>query len=274
MSTVQKDTNISKLNIIIMETVSKGIEHMQLGVTYSGGIFRKMEGQRDVKDSNVESLMKSIITNKGLIQPIVVDKSMRIIDGGNRLVALTRLNREGHKFPIMYVINNIAQPRAMMHSNIKKEDWKLINFLNFQKAQGDKTCKRVIELQREYSEFAEGIVADIMNTSISKSALKSLGEEDYTINEKSGRRVLDICRAIGKEDLLHTDEKLPHTLARFVKAIRRVVSMNENSFDLNILIEKAKKNPLYLFTSQKDNIERIVQVYNKGERKKINKLNI
>ena len=260
--------------MIIMETVSKGIEHMQLGVTYSGGIFGRMEGQRDVKDSNVESLMKSIITNKGLIQPIVVDKSMRIIDGGNRVVAITRLNKEGHNFPIMYVINNIAQPRAMMHSNIKKEDWKLFNFLDFQAAQGDETCKRVIELQREYSDFATGIVADIMNSSMSKTAVRSLEEEDYTIKEESGRRILDICRAIGKEDLLHTDEKNPHTLARFVKAIRRVVSMNDNSFNLNILIEKGKKNPLYLYTSQKDNIERIAQVYNKGERKKINKIHI
>jgi len=259
-----------------METVSRRIEHMQLGVTYSKEIFKKMEGQREIKESNVETLMNSIVSNKGLIQPVVVDKQKRIIDGGHRVESIHRLNKDGHNFPILYIINNVVEPRGMMHSNIKKEDWKLNNFLDFQSAQGDKTCQRVLELIKEYGHFgfAPGVVADIMNSSLSKTAIKSLELEEYTINESRGRKILDICRVIGEANLIQTDERKPHTLARFVKGVRRVVAMNDTSFEMDRFMDRARHTPLYLYQKQSDNAERIAMIYNKGERKKINRIRI
>lgn len=256
-----------------MENESRRIFDMQLGVTYSRDLFNKLEGQRDVDESNVKDLMDSIVNDNGMIQPVVVDSEMRVIDGGHRIEALARLNEQGYRFPIYYVVNFIAKNNSMKEANIKRKDWNLNNYLEFEARQGDTVSLRVLQLQKEYNDFAPGVVANIMNDVLGRTAIKSLRDGNYQIDENVGRRVLDVCRAVGRSGHLIAEEKRPYALARFTNAVKKIILLNEH-FDSDHLLEKIKRIPLGIYSTTEDIMRKIQQAYNDSERKLENKISI
>lgn len=247
-----------------IEKISERIENMQLGITYSKDFFKRNVGQRNYDEGNVKNLMESI-SKIGQIQPIVIDKNGNTIDGGNRLEAITRINESGEPTPYVYVQNFLATQQSMLHANTKKKDWNLYNLLNYEAENGDAVCQRVLELHKEYKEFPLGTVATIMNKHNTRTAIASIKREEYEINEKRGKKVLDLCRRIGEEGIISATEKSPHTLPRFVKTVKSTIVLNDTTFDPDHLILKASLNPdsvIRLSGLQKDMMRSIGRIYN------------
>lgn len=256
-----------------METESRRILDMQLGVAYSRNKFNKLDGQRPIDESNVKNLMDSIVNDGGIIQPVIIDGELNVIDGGHRVEAISRLNEQGYNFPIYYVINHSAGSYSMKESNIVRKDWNLNNFLEFEAKQGDTVCLRVLQLQKEYNDFAPGVVANIMNDVLGRTAIKSLRDGNYNIEEQVGRRVLDVCRAVGRSGHLIAEEKRAYALARFTNAIKKIILLNEH-FDADHLLSKITRIPLGIYSTTEDIMRKVQQAYNDSERRIENKIAI
>lgn len=60
-------------------------------VTDKYSIFRRLSGNRDVKEARVKKIMRSIEKVGYIPNPIIVNENMEVVDGQGRLEAVKRL---------------------------------------------------------------------------------------------------------------------------------------------------------------------------------------
>ena len=114
----------------------------KLQTTTDYKIFKKIDSNRDIERSHLNRLIRGI-EGKNLLYlfPIVVNKSMEIVDGQHRLKAAEEL-----KLPIFYIVdNNITKADiAMVNSN--RKSWSMRNYIEFYARDGRREFKRLKEL--------------------------------------------------------------------------------------------------------------------------------
>lgn len=92
-------------------------------------MFSGMEYNRTVVESRVSKLMASL-SEKEILNPIVVNEKGEIVDGQGRYEALKRLDR-----PIRFVISPGADINDCRRMNLYNTNWKLDDFVNSYVAQ-------------------------------------------------------------------------------------------------------------------------------------------
>ncbi len=108
-------------------------------------IFEKEEKNRELSETNVIRIMKSIQAKNLLCyRPILVDKDMKIIDGQHRLEAAKRL-----KIPIYYEVSKTLSSNDIILLNSNSKFWSFDDYLNFYVNSGledyvklDQLCKK------------------------------------------------------------------------------------------------------------------------------------
>jgi hypothetical protein len=108
--------------------------------------FKKLNGQRDVIEKRITSLILSIKEkNKLYLFPIIVNKNFEVIDGQHRLEAARRL-----KIPIYYLIDDEGNERdtLIIHSN--RYNWQLHDYVNYFAKIGNQDYITINELWELY----------------------------------------------------------------------------------------------------------------------------
>ena len=128
-------------------------QHTVQGTTnYS--IFKKLKGNRPLRQTNVSKLVKSIQKNNLLhARPILVDQNMQIVDGQHRLEAAKIL-----KEPVYYMIVNDLDKYDMIDLNRNQANWTVGNMIDFYALDGNETAQWIIDLSNKYKIPAAGIM--------------------------------------------------------------------------------------------------------------------
>lgn len=108
------------------------------------GKFKKLLGNRDVKEKRIRQLIISIQENGFLNSSIIVNEKMEIVDGQARFEALQRLH-----MPIFYCIHKGAGLKECVDLNIKQGNWKLDDYCYSYIACGNDNYIRLDKLKRE-----------------------------------------------------------------------------------------------------------------------------
>lgn len=102
---------------------------MQEGIQVSTDYlkFQKIEGNRNLSKSHINSLAESIRSKNLLhLRPIIVDTNFNILDGQHRLEAAKLC-----EVPIYYIVCDSEKFKEITKLNQNQKNWKLIDFLNF-----------------------------------------------------------------------------------------------------------------------------------------------
>jgi hypothetical protein len=110
------------------------------------GKFTVLDENRDLNQSHVKNLMKSI-QEKNLMEynPILVTKSLEVIDGAHRLEACKRL-----KLDVYYSIIPLAGIKETRLLNRANRSWFLIDYVKSYAKSGNKEMKAFLEFIEDY----------------------------------------------------------------------------------------------------------------------------
>ncbi len=97
----------------------------EVHVTSNYGRFKRLNGNRPVKNGRVVKIMESIQKYGWLSNPILVNERYEIIDGQGRFEALRRLG-----LPVEYIIQNDIGLTECQGLNHYQKNWTLIDHVN------------------------------------------------------------------------------------------------------------------------------------------------
>lgn len=101
---------------------------------------------RNLNMAHAKSLLKALKKNKSLVlEPILVDKSMKIVDGQHRFWALSKLG-----LPITYIIDNQISIIDAPKLNCNQRNWSAIDFIKVFANKGNINYQRLLDEVNEY----------------------------------------------------------------------------------------------------------------------------
>lgn len=109
-------------------------------------IFKIIDCNRDIDESGVKSLSKSIM-KKNLLKsnPIIVDSHMQVMDGQHRLRAAETLGVD-----IYYIIDDNFSISDISRINSTRKNWSSENYINFYMQQGFDEYIKLDEFLKEF----------------------------------------------------------------------------------------------------------------------------
>ncbi len=149
-------------------------------VTRDYGMFKRMEGNREVTAKRATKIRKSI-EKVGLIpSPIIVNEHMEVIDGQGRLEAIRQLN-----LPVFYIIVPGLTLDDCVAMNVNTTPWTLMDYISSYAETGNENYCRLLNLINS-SELpmstvvcaATGVMA-ASNADVIKSGALSIDESFY-----------------------------------------------------------------------------------------------
>ena len=234
--------------IVQFRNQNKTNAKFEVGITKDYSLFKFFNYNRAIKRANLKEIKKAI-QKRGLIMPILVTKDFKVIDGQHRLLALQELEMEVH-----YVIAHDYVSNDVEEVNNVGSNWDVRARVNNLAEHGDPDCIRLLELYKTWGHtFSEGTINDAFNVNLGHST-KEIKSKTYTMNEELGDRVLSNA-------LLMTEITSKARQTKFVRALKVIMVENDN-FDINILRANAENKKLNVYNSQHDIQNEIIMVYN------------
>jgi hypothetical protein len=99
--------------------------HLKIFKTYNYSLFKKMKGNRDIDESHLKKIIKSIEEDGYTFSPIQVNEKYEVIEGQHRLEACRAL-----KLPIYYHVVAGATIRDVTILNHNRKNWGFDQWLN------------------------------------------------------------------------------------------------------------------------------------------------
>lgn len=121
-------------------------------VTRDYGMFKRMEGNREVTARRAREVRTSI-ERIGLIPvPIVVNEHLEVIDGQGRLEAISQL-----ELPVFYIIVPGLGLQDCVAMNVNTTPWRTIDYIKSYAETGNDNYKRLLKLINGY-ELPESVI--------------------------------------------------------------------------------------------------------------------
>lgn len=217
--------------------------------------FRKLEGNREVDEQHVNELM-TLIGEKDLRLPIVVNENMEVVDGQHTLEAARRLKK-----PVYYVVRSGAGLNEVQSLNLHQKSWTIRDFARSFADRGDESYKKYLEFRSRFG----------TNHMVTVQILTGKDERNITQKFKRGQfeiRDWDEAIRIG-EFFLRTFEHYPKGKSRsFGLAVLRL--LKHPNFDQDRFLDQLKKynKRFTAMASVDDTIAEIESLYNYQRAKK------
>lgn len=109
------------------------------------GMFKRLEGNRDVLEARVLRIMGSIKNVGYVMSPIIVNERYQVVDGQGRLEALKRL-----EMPVHYIVVNGIGIKECISMNTNMQGWTIVDFIRSYAETGNENYKMLVELMDEY----------------------------------------------------------------------------------------------------------------------------
>jgi len=164
------------------------------------GMFENIHSNRDVDRHHLRRLTKAIQTKNLLyLFPIVVNKSMEVVDGQHRLKVAEALG-----LPIFYLIDNDITKADIAMVNNNRKSWVSKNFIDFYAKEGVKEYKQLKKLLDDYQitimagvRLMDGNALSYFSGGTSSHNLRSgtINGDLYELAEM----ICELCKYLGKE---------------------------------------------------------------------------
>lgn len=180
---------------------------MEIKQTTDYSLFKKLEGNRDVKKKN--SLVKSIQEmDLTMYNPIIVSDKFKIVDGQHRFEACKELGK-----PIYFIVipSQIAE-KAMIILNRNQSQWRSEQFFNYKVYKvGD--CYD--DLKRYMDKYKMALSYAVILYPDKEFDTRNIKKEDFVF--KKGKQAEEMAEYWSSEEF----KKLPfRTTKAFVRAVR------------------------------------------------------
>ena len=164
--------------------------NLEIYETTDYSMFKRLVGNREVK--NYKKIEESIKARGYVLNPLIVNEKYEVIDGQNRLKALSNLGMPVH----YYVVEGLGidDARAL---NLNGTNWKPITYVKSYAESGLEPYQRLVALLDEYEEFSLQEVVGVVDGEIVKSGwdIKYLNDGTFQMDkraEEEARRILNI----------------------------------------------------------------------------------
>lgn len=225
-------------------------------------IFKDFSSNREVDHKHVNKLVYSIQKHNLLhVNPIVVDKCMRVIDGQHRLAAATILGVE-----IFYIAEEITRKDiSLLNSNQK--NWNAMDYINFYTIEKVSSFMQLSSLINNYSEMAISALLTLSNSEGRRDLVQLKDGYLDVIAINHCKDICDLCKDLFKrfQCSFVYDSRFPLALSKASKA---------ENFKVETLIEKIEANPRAFVPchTKKQYVEMIEEIFNRNLSK--NKINL
>lgn len=225
-------------------------------------IFKEFSSNREVDRKHVNQLVTSIMKKNLLnVNPIVVDKEMRVIDGQHRLAAAEILGVE-----IFYIMEDInREDISLLNSNQK--NWGSMDYINFYTVEKRSSFLQLSKLISDYPDMSISALL-VLSNSEGKRSLARLKEGDLDV------LAIDHARSVGElcKDLNHQFQKDFVFDSRFPLALGKAIK--QENFRIDRLLEQIGAAPREFVPchTKEQYLKMIEEIYNRGLSK--NKINL
>lgn len=229
--------------------------------------FTNIEGNRPLNKKKIERIINDIKNGNDILDevPVLVQEnktSLHVLDGQHRVEIAKQLKR-----PVHYIIHKVDMSMydlAKVNSNTEK--WTSDNFINAYIKAGNKHYEKLKEFVDKY-----GISVGVSVTLLETGTIKSDGgaKHDCILNFQQGVfQVKHWKEACAIAEICQAFAPFTGIAARpFIIAIARIIDADKCEMD--VLIEKFKKNPLRLVQKHrwKEYLTLLQEIYNTGNSK-------
>ena len=225
-----------------------------VGSTTDYGKFKIVASNRSLKRSNVANLMKSFKITGGMCKshPIIVDRSLNVIDGQHRLEACKKMG-----IPVHYIISE-DRIETIPVFNAYQEKWGLEDYARYFSQNGNKNYEKILQVKDSVGIGINAILESLgkptgkaQNSSFKEGRFVFYGsvEDSVTIIKK----MLKLCYLVKKH------HSVSSKIARAVKFLSRI-----KDFDLDEFIAKVEKYPskIYSCGTREEYIEMFINIHN------------
>jgi hypothetical protein len=224
------------------------------------GIFKKLQGNREVVNARKKQLIESISERGWIRCPIVVNEKMEVIDGQGRLEALQELG-----LPVEYVIAQGATIDDCVSLNVKQSNWRHIDYIKCFADMGRGDYGLLLGLYGKYEHLSETCVNTLAGNSNADGAAgsKEIKDGNFTIRDKENlydlMRFADKCMAVVGTG----NGRVRHWCAAF-----KFVYYTKN-IPNDVFLEKLIKNRTFIapVATMRQTLECLEKIYNYGSKK-------
>lgn len=217
-------------------------------------IFREFSSNREIDQKHVNQLVRSIEKHNLLkVNPIVVDKQMRVIDGQHRLAAAQILDVE------IYYIQDEINRKDISLLNSNQKNWSAMDYINFYTVEKVPAYMKFSNLVNNYPRMKVSALLELANIDGVRN-IKDLKEGDLNVsNIDEAKEVCEICKdmySILLKAFVY-DSKFPLALSKALAA---------ENFKIERLFEQAKAFPRDFVAchSKVQYMEMIKEIYNRN----------
>lgn len=233
--------------------------------TFDYNLFRKLDGNRklNLTSSKYKQLLSSMIKRGGNLEPILVNRNYKVIDGQHRLYVC-----KSHSFPVVYNVVDVDDEEAKKIAaelNTTGKNWEPIDHIENKVEMGHRDITRLKEEIDFWSfKFSPAVVGNVF--SLRKGGFASgVASGDYEY-DAFGKYILKVGSTI--VDSL----KDRYFKQRAFMVTLKIIIVNNPHFDENLFVEQCKKREFFKRTRQSEIYRQIVEVYNYNLKKKSNKI--
>lgn len=242
--------------------VREEVSEYVLRKTTDYAIFNELDGNRDIDNANVKSLITSM-EEKYYINPILVNERMEIVDGQHRFRACKEL-----RLPIYYIIQEGLELEDVKRLNTIGKNWKPKDYLESNKREtniNNENYKLMESVMKEFNITIENFLL-LVNKIRPESKISDI-RNDF----KLGTLIINEEEQIIIKDYLSTLEdfnpfKNYHNV-HFFKAFFKMYTTE--GYDHKVMKVKLEKYGDMLTSrfGESDYCEELVDLYNKNTKK-------
>lgn len=132
----------------------------QVRTTSDYSQFRPLAFNRSVSRKHLGELTRSFEAHPEMISasPLIVNKSMEVVDGQHRLEVLKALG-----LPVYYIVVENANILSAQVLNVVQKGWNLLDYAKSYAASGNPHYQRFLTLLEDYPMAASALIAVVLN---------------------------------------------------------------------------------------------------------------
>ncbi len=234
--------------------------HFYLGETKQYTKFNILDHNRELNNTNLEKIEKSILEN-GLQVPIIIDESYNIIDGQHRFYVLQK-----NKMVVSYIMSKRANTQDIDKYQESKK-WTAWDYCNKRAKLGDISCQEAMDIAEEWNKETRGKLLKIRSVEL---LLDGKGTSGIYNKLKYGKYLINKDYAFEIYELLHLMNELDMGTSAYGQKIIRPIKklFYENKGLSKIVIEQMTKDYyIKAYSNENDQYEYLKDIYNKTKRK-------
>ena len=216
-------------------------------------MFKRLEGNRDVKSVRISKIKKSIEKNGYILNPIVVNEKMEVIDGQGRLEVLKIMG-----LPVDFVVAKGTGIEECIALNASSTIWSMKDYIESFCELGFEDYITLNELLQEYPELKFNIVVSI-SSGVAQVPSKNIKSGNLRIPKDKMQEIrhdLDVAKRAGSL-FAQVDGPRDYYLYASVFAVRC-------GADLERIIATVSRTKLLPAPTVKIALQELSDIYNKG----------